>query len=236
MTTTNRNWTLPVVDGSKGEWGLILNDDTFEEIDADVQAILDARGVADGVAALNANGKVAAGQIPNLSITNTKTFSSESNLTTWVEAEEGDVGIVNNSDGNGTAYILTTNDPTSLTNWAELKTPESPVQDVFGRTGSVTAESGDYTASEVTNAAVDGDKQPPESHDNTAHSKDYITQSDVDVSGKADDPHGDAAHSEDYAKSSETTDPSEIDSTNWGDYEIQKDGTDGSGVINFKTL
>lgn len=211
MTTTNRNWTLPVVDGSEGEWGLILNDDTFEEIDADVQAILDARGVADGVASLNSNGKVTAGQIPDLSITNTKTFSSESDLTTWDEAEEGDVGIVNSSDGNGTAYILTTNDPTSLSNWAELKTPEAPVQDVFGRTGSVTAESGDYTASEVTNAAVDGDKQPPESHDNTAHSTNYASQSD-------------------------TTDPSEVDSTNWGDYEIQKDGTDGSGVINFKTL
>lgn len=28
---------------------------------------------------------------------------------------------------------------------------------------------------------------------------------------------------------------SDIDSTNWGDYEIQKNGTDGSGIINFKT-
>lgn len=30
-------------------------------------------------------------------------------------------------------------------------------------------------------------------------------------------------------------DASEIDSSNWGDYEIQKNGTDGSGIINFKT-
>lgn len=28
---------------------------------------------------------------------------------------------------------------------------------------------------------------------------------------------------------------SEVDSTNWSDYEIQKNGTDGTGIINFKT-
>lgn len=181
--TTNRNWTLPTVGEDGGAWGDILNNDTFEEIDTDVQSIFDKIGTADGIASLNSNGEVTAGQIPDLSITNTKTFSEESNLTTWVEAEEGDVGIVNDSDGHGTAYILTTNDPTDLANWAELKTPESPVQDVFGRTGSVTAESGDYDVSQVTNAEA----------------------------------------------------PEDIDSTNWGDYEIQVNGTDGSGIINFKT-
>lgn len=28
---------------------------------------------------------------------------------------------------------------------------------------------------------------------------------------------------------------SDVTSANWGDYEIQKNGTDGSGIINFKT-
>lgn len=54
--------------------------------------------------------------------------------------------------------------------------------------------------------AVDGDSQPPEEHDNSAHSEDYTT-----------------------------TSPNDVDSTNWDDYEIQKDGSDGSGIINFKT-
>jgi len=31
------------------------------------------------------------------------------------------------------------------------------------------------------------------------------------------------------------TQSSDIDSTNWNDYEIQKNGTDGTGIINFKT-
>lgn len=43
--------------------------------------------------------------------------------------------------------------------------------------------------------------------------------------------HDNDAHSEDYT----TTSPSDIDSTNWDDYEIQKDGSDENGVINFKT-
>jgi len=31
------------------------------------------------------------------------------------------------------------------------------------------------------------------------------------------------------------TQTSDVDSTNWGDYEIQKNETDGNGIINFKT-
>ena len=33
-----------------------------------------------------------------------------------------------------------------------------------------------------------------------------------------------------------TLQTSEVTSSNWGDYEIQKDGIDGTGVINFKTV
>ena len=33
----------------------------------------------------------------------------------------------------------------------------------------------------------------------------------------------------------EKTQPSDINSSNWDDYEIQKNGTDGTGVLNFKT-
>lgn len=31
------------------------------------------------------------------------------------------------------------------------------------------------------------------------------------------------------------TRPKDVDSVNWSDYEIQKNGADGAGVINFKT-
>lgn len=45
-----------------------------------------------------------------------------------------------------------------------------------------------------------------------------------------------APHTGDASAHHAKTLPSEITSANWGDYEIQKDGTDGVGVINFKTV
>ena len=64
---------------------------------------------------------------------------------------------------------------------------------------------------------------------NTLDSVESDLQSDID--GKADDPHGNNAHTTNYTDTS----PSDVTSSNWGDYEIQKDGTDGNGIINFKT-
>jgi len=52
-----------------------------------------------------------------------------------------------------------------------------------------------------------------------------------DLDSKADDPHGNEAHTTDYTD----TTPSDVTSSNWDDYEIQKDGSDTDGVINFKT-
>lgn len=43
--------------------------------------------------------------------------------------------------------------------------------------------------------------------------------------------HDNSHHSDNYT----TTTASDVNSSNWDDYEIQKNGTDGSGIINFKT-
>ena len=43
--------------------------------------------------------------------------------------------------------------------------------------------------------------------------------------------HGNEDHTSNYT----TTSPSDVNSSNWGDYEIQKNGSDTNGVINFKT-
>ena len=80
-----------------------------------------------------------------------------------------------------------------------------------------------YTDSEVTD------------HENSTSDVHGVGGSDVastaDVAEKADDPHGNAAHTTNYTDTS----PSDVNSSNWGDYEIQKNGTDGNGIINFKT-
>jgi hypothetical protein len=57
---------------------------------------------------------------------------------------------------------------------------------------------------------------------------------DLDVQNSAslaDDPHGNEAHDVNFS----TTEPADVTSQNWGDFEIQKNGTDGNGIINFKT-
>ena len=81
----------------------------------------------------------------------------------------------------------------------------------------------------------DGAQSKVDSHENSTSGVHGVGGSDVastaDVAGKADDPHGNDAHTTDYTDTS----PSDVTSSNWGDYEIQKDGTDGDGIINFKT-
>jgi hypothetical protein len=37
------------------------------------------------------------------------------------------------------------------------------------------------------------------------------------------------------ARLAEIIEPADVTSQNWGDFEIQKNGTDGNGIINFKT-
>ena len=77
------------------------------------------------------------------------------------------------------------------------------------------------------NYAVDGDEQPPEDHDNDAHSETFA----VDGDTQPPENHGNDAHTTNYTDTS----PSDVDSSNWDDYEIQKNGSDGNGIINFKT-
>ena len=102
----------------------------------------------------------------------------------------------------------------------------------------------------------DGAQSKVDSHENSTSGVHGVGSSDVastaDVAEKADDPHGNDAHSETFAVDGDEqppenhgnaahttnytdTSPSDVNSSNWGDYEIQKNGTDGNGIINFKT-
>ena len=72
-----------------------------------------------------------------------------------------------------------------------------------------------------------------ETHDNSHHSATYATESWVssNFNNYSLETHDNSHHSSNYT----TTSPSDVNSSNWGDYEIQKNGTDGNGIINFKT-
>lgn len=98
-----------------------------------------------GLATLDAGGKLDAGQLPALAITETFVVNTEAAMLA-LSAQEGDVAVRTDLSK---SFILTAAPASTLANWQELLTPASPVTSVFGRTGSVTAASGDYTPAQV---------------------------------------------------------------------------------------
>lgn len=103
------------------------------------------KGQPNGLAPLDAGGKIDGAYIPDIAITDTFVVASQAAMLALV-AEEGDVAV--RTDVNK-SFILTAQPATVLANWQELLTPMSPVTSVFGRAGAVVAQAGDYTAAQV---------------------------------------------------------------------------------------
>lgn len=101
---------------------------------------------ASGYAGLDSEGKINPSQLPALAIGNTFVVASQSAML-LLDAQQGDLAV--RTDLNKT-FILTTADPTTLANWQELLTPTDAVASIFGRTGAVTAQNGDYNTGQVT--------------------------------------------------------------------------------------
>ena len=110
-------------------------------------------GQANGLATLDAGGKLPAGQLPPLSITDTYSVASQAAMLALV-AQRGDVTV--RTDVSKT-FILAGDDPAVLGNWIET-TFAAPVSSVAGRTGAVTLAqmdvSGLTTASSPTFAGL----------------------------------------------------------------------------------
>jgi hypothetical protein len=103
------------------------------------------KGVANGYAGLDGAGKINPAALPAIAITERFVVASQAAMLA-LTAETGDVAI--RTDVNR-SFILSGN-PTILGNWQELLTPTDQVSSVFGRTGVVTAQAGDYTTTQVT--------------------------------------------------------------------------------------
>jgi len=99
------------------------------------------KNVANGIAGLDATGKINPAQLPALAITDTFPVADEAAMLA-LAAERGDVAI--RSDENK-SYILATDDPTVLANWLEIKTPASGVSSFNTRTGAVVLQDTDVT-------------------------------------------------------------------------------------------
>jgi len=146
--------------GDDGDWGTILNDFLYVSHNPDgslTNAAISAaggelagnKGSASGYASLNSSGLVPSSQL------GTGTASSSNYLRgdgTWMTppgggsstlASDSDVTIVSPANN----QVLTYNSGSS-----EWQNEAPAVPSVYGRTGAITAQSGDYTAAQVTNA------------------------------------------------------------------------------------
>lgn len=108
---------------------------------------LSEKDTANGYAGLDSGGKLNPSQLPALAISDTFVVASQA-AQVALTAEVGDVAV--RTDQNK-SYILRVSPATVFANWQELLTPTDSVASVFSRTGIVTAQNGDYTASQVTN-------------------------------------------------------------------------------------
>jgi hypothetical protein len=96
-------------------------------------------GAANGIASLDAGGKVPASELPDIAISNTSVVVSEAAMLA-LTAEVGDIAV--RTDVNKT-FILKTAGASTLANWQELLTPTDAVTSVDGQTGVVDL-SGEY--------------------------------------------------------------------------------------------
>lgn len=103
------------------------------------------KDIAGGYAGLDGAGLINSAQLPSIAVTDTFVVASQVAMLA-LTAETGDVAI--RTDLNET-YILQGTDPTVLADWKQLLFPTAAVSSVFGRTGVVTAQSGDYDTSQV---------------------------------------------------------------------------------------
>lgn len=102
---------------------------------------LTEKGAANGIATLDANGKIPDAQLPPLAITDTTVVADEAEMLA-LTVEPGDVAVRNDLSK---SFILKTAPATDVNNWIELKTPVSAVQSVAGKTGVVTLVGNDIT-------------------------------------------------------------------------------------------
>ncbi|MDO8137240.1 MAG: hypothetical protein Q6354_06325 [Candidatus Brocadiales bacterium] len=104
-----------------------------------------SKGQANGLAELDAGGKVPSSQLPGLALTDVWTVASEAEQLA-LNAQEGDIAI--RTDQNK-SYAHNGGTSGTMADWSLLLTPTDTVLSVFGRTGTVVAQSGDYTWGQI---------------------------------------------------------------------------------------
>ncbi len=115
--------------------------------DAGTAAAKNTGSAAGNVPVLGADGKLDAGVLPAIAISDTFVVATQTAMLA-LTAEVGDICV--RTDLSKT-YILKSAGASTLANWQELLFPSSPVSSVAGRTGAVTLTATDVGLGNVTN-------------------------------------------------------------------------------------
>lgn len=120
---------------------------------SDVGAIpTTARGAVNGVASLDASGKIPSAELPAIAITDTFVVASQAAMLA-LTAQVGDVAVRTDISEN---FILQSEPASTLGNWVQLETPPGGVTSVDGRTGPVTLSDLYAPASGISPSAITG--------------------------------------------------------------------------------
>ena len=110
----------------------------------------DTGTAAGNVVIVQSDGKIDDSLIPSLAITDVFTAANQTEMLALTGAETGDICV--RTDENKT-YILKQKPYSTLANWVWLKTPDSAVLSVNGKTGAVTLVKGDVGLGNVDNTS-----------------------------------------------------------------------------------
>lgn len=111
-----------------------------------IQAIIDSKGSANGLATLGADGKLSASQIPQITISDfLGEVSSEAGLLT-LTGQRGDWAI---RTDNKTSYMLIAENATLAASWKAIVTPDDGVTALRNTSGTQTGLNGVVTLADV---------------------------------------------------------------------------------------
>lgn len=109
-----------------------------------------ARGVAGGVASLDASGKVPSSQIPALSMSTVDVVSSEAAMLALSTAVVGSTVV---RDDVSKTFILRATPANTLANWVQVLSPNSGVESVNTKKGAITLDKSDVGLNLVDNTS-----------------------------------------------------------------------------------
>ena len=124
----------------------------INELDGGLDLKLDSNkvGVANGVASLDALGKIPTAQIPQVSFSSVSVLTNQSEMLSLSGAVVGSVVIRTDISKN---FVLSSADASVLGNWIELVNPDAPVQTVNGKSGNVLLTKADIDLANLDNTS-----------------------------------------------------------------------------------